>query len=138
VVEREGLRRWLAATGRGAEQKAFAAAEERRRSFVSEIEQARARLRVLYRQRIAPEAMRERKRAELAALQAKLAGTPRFKDVAPNNAFLASFATYSELAPTFEHLLREEGGDLERFYARVKKYAASPPAERGPLSVAGK
>lgn len=138
VVEREGLRRWLAATGRGAEQKAFAAAEERNRIFAGEIEQARARLRVLYRQRIAPEAMRERKRAELAALQAKLAEYPRFKDLAPNNGFLASFATYTELAPTFEHLLREEGGDLERFYARVRKYAASPPSERGPLSLAGK
>jgi predicted aminopeptidase len=138
VVEREGLRRWLAATGRGAEQKAFAAAEERNKIFAGEIEQARAKLRVLYRQRIAPEAMRERKRAELAALQGKLADYPRFKDLAPNNAFLASFATYTELAPTFEHLLREEDGDLVRFYARVKKYAASPPSERGPLSVAGK
>lgn len=138
VVEREGLRRWLAATGRAAEQRTFIAAEERNKVFVSEIEQVRAKLRVLYRQRIAPEAMRERKRAELAALQAKLAGYSRLKDLAPNNAFLASFATYTELAPTFEHLLREEGGDLERFYARVRKYAASPPAERGPLSVAGK
>jgi len=134
VVERDGLRRWLAATGRGAEQRAFTAAEERNRVFAGDIEQARAKLRVLYRQRLAPEALRERKQAELAALQAKLAGTPRFKDLAPNNAFLASFATYTELVPTFEHLLQEEGGDLERFYTRVKKYAASPPSERGPLS----
>jgi len=129
VVEREGLRRWLAATGRGAEQKELLAAEARNRTFASEIEQARAKLRVLYRQRIAPEAMRERKRAELAALQEKLAGYPRFKDLAPNNAFLASFATYTELVPTFEHLLQQEGGDLARFYGRVKNYAASPPAE---------
>jgi predicted aminopeptidase len=134
VVEREGLRRWLAATGRGAEQKEFLAAEERNKAFTGEIEQARAKLRVLYRQRIAPDAMRERKQAELAALQAKLAGYPRFKEQAPNNAFLASFATYTELVPTFEHLLLQEGGDFERFYARVKKYAASPPQERGPLS----
>jgi len=134
VVERDGLRRWLAATGRGAEQKAFAAAEERNRAFAGEIERVRAKLRVLYRQRLAPEALRERKQAELAALQAKLADTPRFKGLAPNNAFLASFATYTELVPTFEHLLQEEGGDLERFYARVKKYAASPPSDRGPLS----
>lgn len=138
VVEREGLRRWLAATGRGAEQKAFIAAEERNKAFGGEIEQVRAKLRLLYRQRLAPEAMRERKRAELAALQAKLAGHPRFKNLAPNNAFLASFATYTELAPTFEFLLQEEGGDLARFYARVAKYAASPPAERGPLSVVRK
>jgi predicted aminopeptidase len=113
-------------------------AEKRNQAFASEIEQSRARLGVLYRQRVAPEMMRERKRAELAALQAKLAGHTRFKDVTPNNAFLASFATYTELAPTFEHLLQEEGGDLARFYARVRTYAARPPAERGPFSTTAK
>jgi predicted aminopeptidase len=134
VVEREGLRRWLAATGRAEAQKEVAAALERNKAFISEIEQVRARLRVLYRQPIAPEAMREQKRAELEGLKAKLAGQERYKDVAPNNAFIASFVTYTDLVPTYEHLLQEEGGDLERFYARVRKYAASPPGERGPLS----
>lgn len=136
AVEREGLRRWLAATGRTEAQKELLAAQEKNKAFISEIEQTRARLRVLYRQRIAPEAMRERKRAELDGLKAKLAGYERFKNLVPNNAFLASFATYTDLVPTYEHMLREEGGDLERFYARVKKYAASPPDERGPLSKA--
>jgi predicted aminopeptidase len=138
VVEREGLRRWLAATGRLEAQKEFLARQERNRELAGEIEQVRAKLRVLYRQRIAPEAMRERKRAELAALQARLAGSARFKNLAPNNAFLASFATYTELVPTFEYLLKEEGGDLGRFYARVKAYAARPPADRGPFSAADK
>jgi predicted aminopeptidase len=134
VVEREGLRRWLPATGRAAVQKEILAALEKNKEFIGDIEQARARLRVLYRSRIAPEAMRERKRAELDDLKVKLAGQPRYKDLVPNNAFLASFATYTDLVPTYEHMLQEEGGDLERFYARVKKYAASPPDERGPLS----
>ncbi len=134
AVEREGLRRWLAATGRGAEQKVFFAAQERNKAFVSEIEQARARLKVLYRQRIAPEAMREGKRAELAALQVRLAGQERFRELAPNNAFLASFATYTDLVATFEHLLAEEGGDLEKFYVKIKLLAANERSNRGPLS----
>ena len=134
VVEREGLRRWLAATGRGTELKDYFSARERKRKFTGEIEQTRARLKVLYRQRIAPEAMRERKRAELQNLKARLAGQERSGDQDPNNAFLASFATYTELVGTFEHLLQQEGGDLERFYARVKAYAASAPSNRGPLS----
>jgi predicted aminopeptidase len=134
AVEREGLRRWLAAGNRSAEQKAYAAAQERSRALLAEIQQARARLQLLYRLRLAPEAMRERKRAELEALHARLAGYPRFKEVAPNNALLASFATYTELVGTFEHLLAEEGGDLERFYARVKQYAQRAPGERGPFS----
>jgi len=138
VVEQEGVRRWLAATGRSAEQKVFLAARERNKAYAGEIEQARARLRVLYRQRIAPEAMREAKRAEFAALKAKLGGGAGSKDLAPNNAFLAAFATYTDLVSSFEYLLQEEGGDLERFYARVRKYAASAPADRGPFSAPGK
>jgi predicted aminopeptidase len=134
VVEREGLRRWLAATGRSEGMKDYLAAQERRRKIGAEIDQARARLRVLYRQRIAPEAMRERKRAEYAALKQVLQASPRFKDVEPNNALLASFATYSELATEFEFILNENKGDLEAFYAQVRRYAASEPSNRGPLS----
>jgi len=92
---------------------------------------------VLYRQRIAPEAMREAKREEFAALKAKLGGAGS-KDLAPNNAFLAAFATYTDLVSSFEYLLQEEGGDLERFYVRVKKYAASAPSDRGPFSAPAK
>jgi predicted aminopeptidase len=130
TVEREGLRRWLLATGRGLAD--WLAAEERRRQLVAEIQQTRARLEQLYRSRIAIEAMRERKRRELEALQRKL--SERFKGVAPNNAFLASFATYTELVNEFEYILKENDGDLERFYAQVRRYAASAPSNRGPLS----
>jgi predicted aminopeptidase len=134
VVEREGLRRWLGARGRGAELQNFLATQDRNREIAGDIEQARARLKLLYRQRIAPEAMRGRKQAELQDLGTKLVAHERFKDQVPNNALLASFATYTELVSTFEHLLQEEGGDLERFYARVKAYAANEPSNRGPLS----
>jgi len=134
AVEREGVRRWLAVAGRGAELAGFVAAGERSKKSQGEIEQARAKLEVLYRQRIAPAAMRERKRAELEELKAKLAGQERFRDQVPNNAFLASFATYTQLVSTFEHLLAEEGGDLEKFYEKIRKLAANAPSNRGPLS----
>lgn len=134
AVEREGVHRWLAATGRSAGLKDYSASQEKNMRFASEIEQAGARLNLLYRQRIAPEAMREKKRAELESLKAKLAGQERFRELTPNNAFLASFATYTQLVSTFEHLLREEGGDLERFYAKIKALAANAPSNRGPLS----
>ena len=38
---------------------------------------------------------------------------------------LASFGTYTQLVPMFERLLAEEGGDLPRFYERVKKLASA-------------
>ena len=128
TLERAGVRRWLAATGRQAQLQGFLEAQRRNAEFLALLGQARGRLEALYRHRIAPEAMRERKRAELAALRAKLpkagpeSGSPRHE---PNNAMLASFATYTQLVPAFEKLLADEGGDLERFYAKVKKLAAA-------------
>ncbi len=95
------------------------------------LDQARARLQALYRSRLAPEAMRERKRIELEDLKKKLAGP----DEAPNNAYLASYATYTQLLTEFEFILKENGNDLERFYAQVRRYAASAPSNRGPLSM---
>lgn len=135
AVEREGLRRWLAATGRSAALKDHLAAQERNREYSGQIDQARAALKLLYRQRIAPEPMRERKRAVLERLQAQLAPDGRYRDLAPNNAFLASYATYTELVTEFEFILRENDNDLERFYAQVKRYAANEPSDRGPLSM---
>jgi len=134
VVEREGVRRWLGATGRSAQMQGFLDGQKRAAATVALIDQSRARLQALYRSRLAPEAMREKKRAELESLGAALAALRGSGDPAPNNAFLASFATYTELVPTFEHLLAEEGGDLAKFYAVVRKYAASAPSSRGPLS----
>ena len=135
AVEKEGLRRWVAAGKREADLSGYATAQAKNRIFAREIEQARARLDALYRQRIAPEAMRERKRVELEGLRATLAADARFKEQAPNNAFLASFATYTQLVSTFEHLLAEEGGDLEKFYIKIRKLAANAPSSRGPLSM---
>jgi predicted aminopeptidase len=134
VVEREGVRRWLASVGREALMQNFLDNQKRLAQLRALVDQARARLQVVYRSRIAPEAMRERKRAEMAALKPALAPFPVLAASEPNNALLAAFATYSELVPTFEHILLEEGGDLARFYARVKGYAASAPSNRGPLS----
>jgi predicted aminopeptidase len=145
AVEREGVRRWLAATGRSAELGDFLKAQERGRQFFAKLDQVRARLRSLYQSRLAPEAMRERKRAEFEALRLFLADYPTLKDVEPNNALLASFASYTGMVPIFEELLMEEGGDLERFYARVRAMApvgagsatpapATLPSSRGPSS----
>ena len=134
AVEREGVRRWLAATGRGAGLEAFLEAQERSRAFYDELERSRARLKALYAMPLPPAAMRESRRAEFARLKKTMEAIPRFKDVEANNALLASFATYTQLVPAFEKLLAEEGGDLEKFYARVKTLSSSAPSSRGPWS----
>jgi predicted aminopeptidase len=134
VVEREGVRRWLAGTGREKLMQGFLDNQKRLAGLREQFDQARARLQVIYRSRIAPEAMRERKRAEMEALKPALAPFPIFAGAEPNNAVLAAFATYTELVAEFEFMLKENNGDLERFYAQVRRYAANEPSNRGPLS----
>jgi predicted aminopeptidase len=124
VVEREGLKRWLAARGREAELAQWRAREARSRELSARFAAARERLQALYRMRLEPAAMRERKRAELDGLKPLLAQFPGLENQEPNNALLASFATYTDLVPGFEKLLAEAGGDLPAFYARVRALAA--------------
>lgn len=134
AVERAGVRRWLEATGRKERLQSFVDTQERGAKFLALLEQIRIRLKVLYATPLAPEVMRERKQAEFAELRKQLDANPRLKDMQANNALLASFATYSQLVPAFEKMLEEEGGDLKRFYGRVKTLAANEPSNRGPLS----
>jgi predicted aminopeptidase len=115
VVEREGVRRWLVAQGRDA---------PRTRDSEVQVAQVRARLEALYRTRLAPQAMRERKRAELEVLRPLLASLKGFEGQEPNNALIASLATYTDLLPEFERFLREAQGDLPKFYARAKQFAS--------------
>jgi predicted aminopeptidase len=125
AVEREGVRRWLAATGRSAELAAFLEQQRRGETLLDVMDDSRKRLQALYGLQLDADAMRERKRIELAVLREKLQAYPRFKEVVPNNAVVASFTTYTQLVPAFEKLLKDEGGDLKRFYARVRKLAAA-------------
>ena len=133
AVEREGVRRWLAASQRGAQLADFLAVQERNRKFLDEIDQIRARLTAIYGMPLSSEEMRTRKAVELEPLRARLQANARFSGQAPNNALLASFSTYTQLVPMFEKLLAEEGGDLARFYERVKKLSIEP-SSRGPSS----
>lgn len=139
AVEEAGVRRWLAATRREAALPGFAEGQQRKRDFIALVGDMRERLDALYGQKAAPEAMRERKREEFAAFgqrytQLKLrwggfSGYDRFME-APNNALIASLVAYTERVPAFERMLEREGGDLLRFYARVKELAALGKDER--------
>jgi predicted aminopeptidase len=125
TVEREGLRRWLAAKGR--------VAPARKDEFAALIAETRKRLQALYRLRLAPQAMREDKRAALEPLRPWLAALRGFEGQEPTNALIASYATYTDLVPTFERLLAEAGGDLPKFYAAAKRLA-SERSSPGPSS----
>jgi predicted aminopeptidase len=101
----------------------------------------RERLAALYSGPGDPAAQRAGKAAEFAALAAELrAFAARHGTAVPfadrleqglNNADLAAVATYWDCVPAFERLLDGEGGDLERFYARVKALVERPRDVRG-------
>jgi predicted aminopeptidase len=126
TVDREGLRRWLAAKGREA-------GSLRSDEFAALIEETRKTLAALYCSRLAPRAMREKKREALEPLRAWIARLRGLEGQEPSNALIASYATYSDLVPTFERLLAEAGGDLEKFYAAAKRLA-SERSSPGPSS----
>ena len=48
----------------------------------------------------------------------------------PNNAGIAATGLYENRVPQFRALLAAEGGDLPRFYDRVKALAKLPKPER--------
>lgn len=124
AVEREGLRRWRAARGEPG------APAPERAAFEGRVAETRATLEALYRSRLAPGEMRRRKREALEPLRPWLARMRGFESAEPNNAVLASFATYTHKVRAFERLLADAGGDLARFYERVRELAKLPRAER--------
>ena len=140
AVEQEGVRRWLARADDAPGREAYERNRRIRAEFVHLVEKYRGRLDALYRTRLAPEAMRGRKREILGELEAEYralrmgwdgyAGYDRWFAARPNNAQLASVAIYTQAVPAFEALLRREGGDLARFYESVKALAALPKEER--------
>ena len=132
VVEREGVRRWLASAGRSAELAKFQQTREREREFSRLLDQTRARLEPLYRMHIAPGEMRERKRAEFERLAADTVYRRHAGGYVdgPSNALLAAFASYSQLVPAFERVLAQSGGDLKTFYATVEALAKLDKTER--------
>lgn len=140
AVEQEGVRRWLARGGDAVQRDEFERDRRIRVEFAGLVQKHRARLDALYRNPLAPNAMRERKRQILAELVSEYqsikggwggySGYDGWFAGPLNNAQLASVAVYSQWVAPFEALLARESADLTRFYAAVKELAALPREER--------
>jgi len=144
AVEDAGVRRWIAAQG---DPKLIAQYERTGRLrdvFRDLTRDARRDLAQVYGSDATDADKRTRKAAVFAGMRAAyeaakagepgLAGYDRWfagaDGAGPNNAGILSVALYSGRVPAFKALLDEAGGDLPRFYERVKVLAASPKAER--------
>lgn len=141
AVEREGVRRWLTARGRGEELAAYRRAQRREEEVLALLLAFHERLAAVY-TAARPDAWKRARKeevfAELGGAYRRLAAS--WGDAASpwdawfaaglDNASLASVGPYYEQVPAFEELLARAGGDLGDFYTRVEELARRPAEER--------
>jgi predicted aminopeptidase len=140
TVEQEGLARWLKFRGRESQLAKALKRRARQAESVVLIGRYRRELTSLYRTRIATEAMRARKAEVFARLVVELnaldtrygtkSGLAAELAEQPNNAQLASLATYYDCVPGFEQVLADQQRDLPKFYAAVRELSKLPLDER--------
>jgi len=140
AVEQEGLARWLKSRGRAADLERHLKRRERQAAALRIVAEYRDRLAVLYASGVEPEAMRRAKAQTFAALVMELnalGARDGFKSklaeelaTGPNNARLASLATYFDCVPGFQRVLAAQQRDLPRFYAAVRELAKLPREQR--------
>lgn len=133
AVEREGVRRWIAAQGSDADRDTFAQLQRQRAQFIALVLEHRGLLDTIYQKGGSPDAMREAKRAAFDAMRGAYeqlkrewggyAGYDRWFAQPPNNALLASIHLYTQQVPAFEALLKAQGHDLPKFFAIVRDLA---------------
>lgn len=140
LVEEVGVERWLATQNDPALAAQFASSQRYREGFRELVGRTRGRLAALYASDASDESKRAGKaaafaqmRTEYAALKEQWGGSGGYDGwfaQGPTNASLAAVALYSRKVPEFRALLTEEGGNLPRFYIRVKELARMPKEER--------
>ena len=143
AVEEIGLMRWLLAEHNPELVSQMERTQRQRAMFKQLVRDTRTRLVSIYASRI-PAAQKRKQKVEAFAEmktaydEAKvkdpgLGGYERWFAAVPNNASLSAIALYTDRVPAFREVLREQGDDLGRFYARVRQIAALPKPERDRL-----
>jgi predicted aminopeptidase len=140
TVEQEGLARWLEARGRPDELARHVERRARQAASIRIVAKYRERLAKLYSSALPAAELRRGKSETFAALSEELRALDARYGVksrmaqelaaAPNNARLASLATYYDCVPGFQRVLAVEQHDLPRFYIAVRRLAELPREER--------
>lgn len=136
TVEREGVRRWLAAEGASDMSKAHWRSQRLQDDFLGLVFATRRGLRDVYDSPLTdPEKRREKARifadmrSRYELVKARWEGDGRYDRWFANelnNARLASIVTYHDLVPGFYAMLARHDGDLAAFYAEVEALAEQP------------
>jgi predicted aminopeptidase len=140
----EGVHRWLRARrDKGARAK-YESALSKDREIVRLLLMTRGKLDRLYHdaslsldeKRRRKAAVFQRMRTDYAIIRKRWRGDSRYDRAFAkpwNNARLNTVATYYDLVPGFQRLLRREGGDLEKFFAAVARMRAMTKEDRREL-----
>lgn len=136
VVEQEGVRRFLSASGGEAAVAKFQQQRGREQRLAELMVDSRRRLAGLYAEQAPPDSMRAGKAAEFERLRAALAAEGALPAGVLNNARLAAASAYQRCVPALAAELGRLGGDLPAFYREMRRLA-DDPATRGRLCPAG-
>lgn len=146
AVEREGLRRWLAARQQHALLVQADTERTRQEQFVALVARYREQLDALYREELEEAGKRQRKAQLQEALRLEYttlkqawegyAGYDNWFAGELNNAQLSTVSSYNDLVPFFQQLLASVQGDLTAFYAEVKRIGALETDARHQLTSA--
>lgn len=143
AVELEGVRRWLGSQGDKQGVERYRQYKQRQREFNDLLQATRDRLKALYKSNKSESVKLEQKSAIIAGMKKEYRKLKKrwggydgydkwmLRDI--NNAHLALVATYHELVPAFETLLRQQNNDLTKFYVEVEKTARLTGSERAKL-----
>ena len=131
MVEEEGVRRWLSQNGTEADRSSFRRVKARQVEYQSLVKQTSEALRGCYSPEQKRSARLDCKRitidrmlqqyAELKLAWDGYSGYDYWLNPRPNNAHFVSAHTYRHYIPAFEEILRQQEGDLPRFYAEVAR-----------------
>ena len=140
TVELEGVKRWLAHKGSPALLEKYKARKARHKQFVALVTNTRDELEALYKTKIAPAEMRQRKVAIVEQMQAEyqklktswdgFAGYDRWFSKPINNAQISAVTTYRDYVPAFQNLLAKKNHDMEAFYKAVEELGELDAEER--------
>jgi predicted aminopeptidase len=137
-VEEQGARQWRAARGLAPQNDKQS---EQIEALTRLVIATRERLRLLYREPLRPELMRQRKAAEFERLRREYRdmrdqrwpGDKRYDawiNAPLNNAKLLPFGLYTQWVPAFEALFKKVNGDWPTFYTEVERLGGLPMVER--------
>jgi predicted aminopeptidase len=140
----DGVRRWLKSTGDARTLAQYETGCAKDREIVRLLLRTRATLKEIYadRTRMPDDLRREkaavfsRMRGEYAHIRKRWRGESRYDRAFEkpwNNARLNTVATYYDLVPGFERMLRQHGGDLRAFHASVSSMRTLTKPERRAL-----